>query len=412
MTDPAIVEPLRRAYPKALARLARMAGTVERAEDVLHDALEQALVKWPADGVPDEPAHWLITVARNRMTDGYRRQARYRSVVDELASITPWRVEVTSDAFGTGWRDDLLRLLVTCCDPVLAIEEQAALTLSTVGGLSVNEIARAFLTKPKTMEQRLTRARRRLRERREAYDVPDAEVARDRLEPTLAVIHLLFNEGYWSARDDEPIRRDLCTLAGSLCASLSELLPDSGEVMGLLALLMLHEARVDARLDDEGRPVPLPEQDRNRWDHVRIAAAVRLLEAPGGIPGPYRLEAGIAAAHCRAPTAAETDWALIAALYERLERWRPTPVVRINRAFAVGQSDGAEAGLLLMDDTDLSAVDRYPYVHLVRAALCDELDRFDEADAAYERAASLATNEREAEQIREKRRALAARRPS
>jgi RNA polymerase sigma-70 factor (ECF subfamily) len=250
------------------------------------------------------------------------------------------------------------------------------------------------------MDQRLTRARRRLRERGES-EAPRVDAARDRLDAVLAVVHLLFNEGYWSTRDDSPIRGDLCRLALGLGRSLREIFPTEPEVLGLLALMILHEARRPARTDPAGAPVPLPEQDRARWDADAIAEGTALLDVAlrVGAPGPLQIEAAISATHCRARAAAETDWGEIAELYALLERARPSPAVRVNLAFAVARARGALKGLRLLDEDGGAVVDGYPYAHLVRGTLLDELGRDAEAVAALERAAASARNAHEARQI-------------
>jgi RNA polymerase sigma-70 factor (ECF subfamily) len=299
-----------------------------------------------------------------------------------------------------GWKDDLLRLLFACCHPALDTGESAALALATVLGLSSEEIALAFGIPRRSMDQRLTRARRRLREYGE-YEAPRADAARDRLPAVLAAIHLLFNEGYWSSQDESPIRSDLCRLAVGLGRSLREAFPSEPEVLGVLALMMLHEARRAARLDRSGAPVPLPEQDRSRWDHEAIREATALLDEAlrAGSPERFQIEAAIAAIHCSAASAAETNWAEIAGLYALYERVHPSPGVRTNRAFAVARAQGADEGLALLNDDGLAG---YPYAHLVRGALLEELGRDEAAIEALEHAAAAARNAPEARQIRER----------
>lgn len=341
------------------------------------------------------------------------RQRSHASAVSQLERCCAWSPRwVEPEALlGGGWGDDLLRLVFTCCDPVLGLHERTALTLATVGGLSTAEISRAFVVEPRAMEQRITRAKRRLRMRRESFDVLGPEAAPARLDAALAVIHLVFNEGYWSGRDDAPIRAELCTLAVSLARSVQRLMPTRPEVDGLLALLLLHQARMPARLDADGRPVPLPRQDRSRWDRAAIAEGSMLLQAAlaRGRPGPYQLEAAIAAVHTTAATAEQTDWPQVAELYGLLAVHRPTPVVRLNQAFAVAQAEGAAVGLALLRPDDLGALARYGYAHLVRGTLLEELGRIGEAIEALERAAGLARNAAEAEQIRQRIDALARR---
>jgi RNA polymerase sigma-70 factor (ECF subfamily) len=347
---------------------------------------------------------------RDRLRRG-KREARQADALKALAEMSPWvQGGIAAHEIARGWKDDLLRLLFVCCHPSLDTGESAALALATVLGLTSTEIGQAFAVAPRSMDQRLTRARRRMRERGDD-EAPHADAAHERLPAVLAVIHLLFNEGYWSTNDQSPIRGDLCRLAIGLGRSLREAFPSMPEVTGLLALMILHEARRPARLDRAGTPVPLTEQDRSRWDTDAIAEGVTLLdEALGqGIPGPYQIEAAISATHCRAKTAAETDWREIAALYELLERARPSPAVRVNRAFAVARAHGPEAGLALLDDGVAGA----PYSEAVRGALLEELGRAREAIDAFARAAETARNAHEAEQLRERAARIASkRRPS
>jgi RNA polymerase sigma-70 factor (ECF subfamily) len=323
--------------------------------------------------------------------------------LEVLAQLSPWaRIAVAEPAVMRGWKDELLRLLFTCCHPVLEDGESAALALSTVVGLSITEIADAFVVAPRSMEQRLTRARQRLREKGDVEGTTP-ERGRERLGAVLRTIHLLFNEGYWSSADDAPIRADLCRLAIGLARSLAETYPDDPEAAGLLALLVLHDARRDARLDEHGSPVPLPEQDRSRWDHEAIVRATGLLERAlvTGAPGPFQTEAAIAAVHCRARLAEETDWTEIASLYALLEGYRPTPAVRVNRAFAVGQARGPAEGLALLEQPDID-VNAYPYLPLVRGTLLTEAGHTAAAVVALEEAERRARNTHERRQIRDR----------
>jgi RNA polymerase sigma-70 factor (ECF subfamily) len=326
-----------------------------------------------------------------------RRADRHADALAALAEMSPWvQGAVAWPDVARGWKDDLLRVLFACCNPVLETGESAALALATVLGLSNAEIAQAFLVSPRAMEQRLVRARRRLRERGD-YTSPSPEQAGDRLDAALCALHLLFNEGYWSAENEAPIRRDLCRLALGLARSLHEVWRGSPEVGGLLALMLFHEARLPTRIDPHGVPVPLPEQDRTRWDRSIIEEATTILRRSlaAGHPGPFQLEAAISAVHCEAPTADATDWAQIAELYALLERIRPTAVVRINRAFAVSRVDGPDAGLALLDEADRDE----PYFALVRGVLYGESGRSDDAIAELERARSGARNVHEKTQI-------------
>lgn len=310
------------------------------------------------------------------------------------------RVAVGEPEVVRGWKDDLLRLLFACCHPCLERGESAAIALATIIGLSTREVAAAFVVEPRTMEQRLTRARQRLRERGDAEGAPP-EASRDRLDAVLQTIALLFNEGYWSTDEEVPIRTELCRLAVGLGHSLLDVFPSEPEVAGLLALMKLHDARRNARFDPGGSPVPLPEQDRTRWDHEAIASATALFEQAlhASRPGPFQVEAAISAVHCRASSAESTDWKEIAALYSLLEMFRPTPAVRVNRAFAVGRSEGARQGLAVLKQAGEPDLSGYPYVHLVRGALLEELGRLADARDALLLAHQHARNAAERMQI-------------
>ncbi|TPV93243.1 MAG: sigma-70 family RNA polymerase sigma factor [Myxococcales bacterium FL481] len=395
---------LRRAYPRVLARTLAFARNLPEAEDAVQDAVLRALASWPKRGVPDSPEAWLTTVATNAHRDRLRKgrwEQPQTEALDALAEMSPWaRIAVGEPDVARSWKDELLRLVFACCHPALQPGESAALCLATVVGLSCQEVARAFLTEPRTMEQRLTRARKRLRERGDP-DGASPERSRDRLDAVLCVVHLLFNEGYWSHSTSTPIRADLCRLAVGLAHSLGEAFPDEPEALALLALLRLHDARRDARTGGDGRPVALPDQDRSRWDRQAIALACATLDTAAalGQPGPLQIEAAISAIHCRAATPEATDWREIALLYERLEGFRPTPAVRVNRAFALGQACGAEAGLALLDDHGELDAARSPYYHLVRGCLLAEAGSFKAARPELERAVEVARNPAEREQI-------------
>jgi RNA polymerase sigma-70 factor, ECF subfamily len=399
-------EAIRRVYPSVLAKVLGFTRSLADAEDAVHDAIERALKSWSDSGAPDSAEAWLVAVAENAHRDRLRRSKRIEShgdAVDVLAELSPWaRIAVAEPDVLRGWKDELLRLLFACCHPVLEDGESAALALSTIVGLSTDEIAKAFVVAPRSMEQRLTRARQRLREKGDV-DGTTPERGHDRIGGVLRTIHLLFNEGYWSSSDDSPIRADLCRLAIGLARSLVATFPGEPEAAGLLALLMLHDARRDARSDEQGSPVALPDQDRARWDHDAIHRATELLDRTlgAGAPGPLQTEAAIAAMHCQARTAAETDWPEIASLYALLERFRPTPAVRVNRAFALAKVKGPGEGLLLLSQPDID-VNTYPYVHLVRAALLEEAGQTAGARVALEEAARRARNEHERRQIEER----------
>jgi RNA polymerase sigma-70 factor (ECF subfamily) len=393
-----VAEELRRVYPRLVAKTLALTRNLPDAEDAVQDALERALATWPREGRPDSPEAWLVTVAANSHRDRLRRAVRaerHADAVARLAEMSPWaRIALGELDVARGWKDDLLGLLFACCHPALEPGESAALALCTVIGLSVDETARAFVVPPRTMERRLTRARKRLRERGD-YVGTRPEAGGDRLDAVLCAIHLLFNEGYWSS-DDAPIRADLCRLGIGLARSLVDAFPHEPEAKGLLALCLLHDARRGGRLSETGEPIPLPDQDRSRWDAPGIAAAIELLERALAAqrPGPFQIEAAISAVHCRARTSEETDWREIAALYALLEERRDTPAVRVNRAFAVGRAFGAAAGLELLDPGV-----GYPYADLVRGTLLAELGRDDEARTALADALAKARNRHEILQI-------------
>lgn len=403
MTEAAHANAIRSVYPRVLGKLVGFTGSLVDAEDAAHDAIERALLAWSAAGLPDSPEAWLVTVAQNAHRDRRRRARRTDShgdAVEVLAQLSPWaRIAVAEPEVLRGFKDELLRLLFACCHPALEHGESAALALATVVGLSNDEIARAFVVAPRSMEQRLTRARKRLRDK---GDMEGTTPARGlaRLPAVLQTIHLLFNEGYWSGEAEAPIRGDLCRLAIGLARSLVETYPREPETCGLLALLLLHDARRDARLDQHGSPVALPEQDRTRWDQGAIAAAVALLDRAldAGTPGPFQIEAAISAVHCRAKRADATEWAEIASLYALLEGLRPTPGVRVNRAFALAKASGPAAGLELLSRADIDAA-AYPYVHLVRGALLAEAGDRRAAVLSLREAARCARNGHERAQI-------------
>lgn len=403
---------LRRLYPRVLARTLSLTRGLADAEDAVQDAIERALAAWPRVGVPDSAEGWLVTVAANCHRDRLRRRRREEHHADALATLaemSPWvQGAVALPAIARGWKDDLLRLLFACCHPALEPGESAALALATVLGISNGEIADAFLVTPRTMEQRLTRARRRLREAGD-YEAPAPAHADERIGAVLCALHLLFNEGYWSSDDAGPVRRDLCRLAQGLTRSLHEPRPDVPEVGGLLAVLLFHEARVAARLDEQGAPVPLPEQDRSRWDRPMIDEAAAILRDAlvRGTAGPFQLEAAISAVHCEALAADDTDWGQIAELYRLLEAARPSPTVRINRAFALSRVEGAAAGLELLE---FGVAGDEPYLALVRGVLLAELGQVDEALAELARAEATARNVHEAAQIRSRSESIRSRR--
>jgi RNA polymerase sigma-70 factor (ECF subfamily) len=362
-------------------------GDFDLAEEVVQDAFEAALSRWPDEGLPREPRAWLIQVARFKAIDAIRRRTKLREIVE----APPLQEDEAAAASG-GVPDDRLRLMFTCCHPALAREAQVALTLRTLGGLTTDEIARAFLAQPATMAQRLVRAKVKIRDARIPYEVPEPAELPERLDAVMEVVYLVFNEGYAATSGDAWIRRDLCTEAIRLGRLIVEL-TDDADACGLLALMLLHDSRRDARTDERGDIVLLEDQDRGRWNPTQIAEALELVPlALRRGRGPYPIEAAIAALHATAPAASETDWPQIAALFDELLRRKPSQVVALNRAVAVAMSEGPEAGLALLDSLDL---DGFHLWHAARADLLRRLGRVDEARAAYQQALARAGSEPE-----------------
>jgi len=395
----AIEEVFRGERARVLATTIRVCnGDFDLAEEAVQDAFAAALARWPTEGTPDEPRGWLISVARNKAIDTIRRRVKLRAIV---ADSDP-REDRTETAM-TAVSDDRLRLMYTCCHPALAPEAQVALTLRTLGGLTTEEIARAFLAAPVTMAQRLVRAKSKIRDARIPYVVPEASELADRTDQVMAVVYLIFNEGYAATAGDTWIRRDLCREAIRLGRLLVELVVEppasAAEALGLLALMLLHDSRRDARTDAAGDLVLLDDQDRSRWDRAEIAEALALVpralppQRDGG-PGPYALQAAIAALHAEANTAAETDWPQIAALFGELYARQPTPIVALNRAVAIAMWQGPAAGLPLVDALRRDLAD-YHLWHASRADLLRRLDRRAEATAAYREALARVGSEPE-----------------
>jgi len=382
---------------RIIATLIRISGSFDRAEEALQEAFASALIAWPAKGIPQNPGAWITAAAHRKLIDQSRRERTKREKQDSLLHAT--EAAVAQDDFdleegSMHFPDDRLRLIFTCCHPALNREGQVALTLRTLGGLSTTEIAKAFLLPEPTLAQRLVRAKRKIQEARIPYDVPPAHRLAERLTSVQAVVYLIFNEGYSAATGDRLVRRDLCREAIRLGRVLCELLPREAENIGLLALMLLHDSRRDARVSN-GQLVTLEEQDRSLWDHGEISEGLALVDRALtlGPVGPYQLQAAIGALHSGAKTARETDWPQIAALYEKLLEFNASSVIALNRAVAIAMSVGLQEGLQAIDALGPSGeLEKYYLFHAARADVLFRMDRLDEAAAAYRNALALAGN--------------------
>jgi RNA polymerase sigma-70 factor (ECF subfamily) len=380
---------------RIIAGLIRISHSFDLAEEAMQDAFAAAVISWRAEGVPGNPAAWIATTARRKLIDYARREQTRRNNEGQLLYEYESRSTAIDEEMSRPLEDDRLSLIFTCCHPALNLQAQVALTLRTLGGLTTPEIAHAFLVPEATLAQRLVRAQRKIQQARIPYQVPSPASLPERLAAVQAVLYLIFNEGYSASSGDNLVRRELCAEAIRLARTLVELMPDNPESMALLALMLLHDSRRDARSSSDGQLVPLEEQDRSLWRRDQIAEGIRLVERALGRrnAGPYQLQAAIAAVHAEAASAGETDWKQIAALYSILNASRPSPIVALNHAVAIAMSESLERGLALIDDLGSSGeLDSYHLYHAARADLLRRMGRNLEARGSYQRGLALTTN--------------------
>jgi RNA polymerase sigma-70 factor (ECF subfamily) len=380
---------------RIIAGLIRISHSFDLAEEAMQDAFAAAVVSWRTEGIPTNPAAWITATARRKLIDYARREQTRRNHEGQLLYEYESRSCAIDEEMSRPFEDDRLSLIFTCCHPALNLQAQVALTLRTLGGLTTSEIARAFLVPEATLAQRLVRAQRKIQQARIPYQVPAPASLPERLAAVQAVLYLVFNEGYSASSGDNLVRRELCAEAIRLARTLVELMPDNPESMALLALMLLHDSRRDARSSPDGELVLLEEQDRSLWRHDQIAEGIRLVERALGRRnvGPYQLQAAIAAVHAEAATAGETDWKQIAALYSILSASQSSPVVSLNHAVAIAMSESLEQGLALIDNLGTSGeLDSYHLYHAARAELLRRMGRNQEARESYHRGLALTTN--------------------
>jgi RNA polymerase sigma-70 factor (ECF subfamily) len=386
-------------FGRILASLIRLLGDFDLAEEAAQEAFATAVEQWPREGMPQNPRAWIIGTARHKAIDRIRREARFAGKRDELLRTIELEAATNeADAMDSAIGDERLRLIFTCCHPALAAEAQVALSLRTLCGLTTEEIARAFLVPAATMAQRLVRAKRKILAARIPYEIPPPEVLPGRIDAVMAVIYLVFNEGYAATYGDTLVRADLCAEAIRLGRIACELLPDNTEARGLLALMLLQDSRRTARVRGDGEIVLLEEQDRTKWNRAQIAEGLTLVHSAlsAGPAGPYTLQAAIAAVHARAARAADTDWHQIEALYAYLMRIRPSPVIELNHAVAVAMASGVAQALQMIESIRVrNDLDGYHLMWAARADLLRRLERWDEAAESYRRALNLVTAEPE-----------------